>query len=113
MSNLWVKVADGQSYYHGTSHVFTPGDEIVPGAEIGKRNFGDARGATNEHVFVTASPFSAFDWGVQGVGERNKSKVRVYEVKPHTEPVPGPNANHGLRTNRATVIRELWTTDHE
>ena len=96
-----------QEFYHGTTAHLNPGDVVVPGKEIDKRNFGGARGASNEHVYVTTDSITAFDWGVQGKGRKPKSSVHVYVVKPHTDPEPVPDhPNHGLRTSRATVVRE-------
>lgn len=71
------------TYFHATTVRFKPGDELVPGAEIGTRNFGSAFGAAgggNEHVYLTSESVNAYDWGVQAAKGRKKS-VRVYEVE--------------------------------
>jgi hypothetical protein len=70
----------GQQFYHGTTADLPDETVLRPGAVIGKRNFGDARGATNDHVFMASTPDSAYLWASQGAGR--KKNVHVYQVDP-------------------------------
>ena len=70
----------GQQFYHGTTEHLEEGAVLKPGVELNRRNFGDARGATNEHVFMAPTVDSAYLWGSQGAGR--KKNVHVYAVNP-------------------------------
>jgi hypothetical protein len=99
--------AEPATYFHGTDARLDPGDVLVPGAEIGRRNFGEdfnAKGGGNERVYLTDDPVNAFDWAMQGAARGRSKRARVYQVRAEAQ----PTARDGeYVAPRAVVVRDV------
>ena len=96
-----------QRFFHGTGTNFNPGDVIRPGSEVGRKNHPMSEPGK---VYLHPDPGCARIWAEEFHGPDG----RVYEVRPHQQPVPDMDHDQwGSQhtTTAATVVRHI--TDDE
>lgn len=101
----------GKQFFHGSSAAIPVGGTLVPGAQIGKRNYPSLRTVgnrvSNSKVFTTTDENTAWDFADSGAKSNNPGiRQRVYVARPSEDARPGLNHNEHPRWNGYTGGRE-------
>lgn len=91
------------TYYHGTDAQLSPGDVLVPGATLGRDNYG--LGETG-HVCVTTALGMAVLYALTAWNEGPGEMPHVYEVRPLSTPRPEGRNGEDFMVAAAVVLAE-------
>lgn len=96
-----------QQFFHGTTANLEIGDEVVPGAEIGKWNYPWMDEERNKKVYVAPDEAEAWHWAGGDRDAGTKGRQVVYRVQPHATPVRTGEYGDEHTTTRATVVDRI------